>query len=176
VGLHRLPPVADVAATPLVLGPWCWVAPLWGNPFFISPLHPDGIDHPFFDFAAAGISTLGQLLHLQQALAAVASQAAYTLVRFAQLSGSYAFAERHVAVERTGALLAALPAGWVVAARAAALALAARQKYCVAQAREGSHKPSASGAGPAGGRRLLTMPTRLGGCGASALLLHLASP
>jgi hypothetical protein len=66
-------------------------------------------------------------------------------------------------------------AGWVVAAHAAALALAARQKYCVAQAREGSHKPSASGAGPAGGRRLLTMPTRLGGCGASALLLHLAS-
>jgi hypothetical protein len=41
---------------------------------------------------------------------------------------------------------------------------------------EGSHKPSASGAGPAGGRRLLTMPTRLGGCGASALLLNLASP
>jgi len=127
VGLHRLPPAAHVAATPLALGHWCWAAPLWGNPFFASPLHPDGIDHPFFDFAAAGISTLGQLLHLQQALAAVASQAAYTLVRFAQLGGSYAFAERHVAVERTGALLAALPAGWVAAARAAALALAAGQ-------------------------------------------------
>jgi hypothetical protein len=103
------------------------LATLQAAPQLTSPLHPDGIDHPFFDFAAAGISTPGQLLHLQQALAAVASQAAYTLVRFAHLGGSYAFAERHVAVERTGALLAALLAGWVAAARAAALALAAGQ-------------------------------------------------
>ena len=73
--------------------------------------------------------TLGgtKSLHLQQALAAVASQATYTLVRFDQVGGSYAFAERHVAVERPGALLAALPAGWVASARAAALALAAGQ-------------------------------------------------
>jgi hypothetical protein len=34
-------------------------------------------------------------------------------------------AERHVAVERTEALLAVLPPGWLAAARAAALALAA---------------------------------------------------
>ena len=105
------------------------LATLLAAPQLTSPLHPDGIgiDHPFFNFAVAGISTLGQLLHLQQALAAVASQAASTLVRFAQLGGSYAFAERHVAVESTGALLAALLAGWVAAARAAALALAAGQ-------------------------------------------------
>ena len=49
------------------------------------------------------------------------------LVRAVQLGGSYAFAQRYVAVERTDALLAALPAGWVAAARAAALAVAAGQ-------------------------------------------------
>ena len=59
-----------------------------GQPLRHLPLHPGGIDRPFFDFAAAGISALGQLLHLRQALAAVATQAAYTLVRFAQLGGS----------------------------------------------------------------------------------------
>ena len=31
VGLHRLPPVSDVVATPLAVGPWCWAAPLWGK-------------------------------------------------------------------------------------------------------------------------------------------------
>jgi hypothetical protein len=106
-------------------GPWCWAAPLWGNPFFISAEYPDGIDHEFFDFAAAGISTLGELLHLRQALTAVHSQAAYRMVWFAQLRGAYAFVERHVAAERVALLVDALPPGWVSAAQSAADQLAA---------------------------------------------------
>ena len=143
VGLHRLPPDADVAAEQLAAGPWCRAAPLWGNPFLTSPLNPDGVDLPFFDFAAAGISSLGPLLHLEQALEAVAGQAAYRLVRVALLGNAYGFDERHVAVARTAALLAELPAGWVAAARAAALALAANrlpqpQPCCPAWAGSGS--------------------------------------
>lgn len=106
-------------------GPWCWAAPLWGNPCFISAEYPDGIDHSFFDFAAAGVSTLGQLLHLRQALEAVPTQGAYQLVWATQLRRSYAFAERHVAAERMALLVAALPPGWLLAAQAAAAAIAA---------------------------------------------------
>ncbi|PRW56997.1 ERD4-related membrane [Chlorella sorokiniana] len=87
--------------------------------------YPDGIDHEFFDFAAAGISTLGELLHLRQALTAVHSQAAYRMVWFAQLRGAYAFVERHVAAERVALLVDALPPGWVSAAQSAADQLAA---------------------------------------------------
>lgn len=121
--LASLPRPVGVASP--VPGPWCWAAPLWGNPFFISTDFPDGIDHSFLDFAAAGIATLGELLHLRQALAAVPSQAAYQMVWVAQLRRSYAFAERHVAAERVALLLAALPPGWVLAAQAAAAEVAA---------------------------------------------------
>ncbi|PRW57871.1 Transposon TX1 uncharacterized 149 kDa [Chlorella sorokiniana] len=121
--LASLPRPVGVASP--MPGPWCWAAPLWGNPFFISAEYPDGIDHEFFDFAAAGISTLGELLHLRQALTAVHSQAAYRMVWFAQLRGAYAFVERHVAAERVALLVDALPPGWVSAAQSAADQLAA---------------------------------------------------
>jgi hypothetical protein len=69
---------------------------------------------------------LGGLLSLQHAVLAAPTQAAYTReVRRPLLGGSYAFAERHVAVERVEQLLAALPAAWVDAARLVAAAPAA---------------------------------------------------
>jgi len=128
--LHRLHAALASLPRPIgvdtpVPGPWCWAAPLWGNPFFISAEHPDGIDHSFLDFAAAGIATLGQLLHLRQALEAVPSQGAYHMVWVAQLRRSYAFAQRYVAAERIDQLVAALPPGWVHAAEDAAAELAA---------------------------------------------------
>lgn len=80
-----------------------------------SGYFPNGIDHPFIDFAAIGIAILGQLLHLRQALEAVPSQATYQMVWVAQLRRSYAFADRHVAAERVALQMAALPPGWVLA-------------------------------------------------------------
>lgn len=124
-GLASLPRVAAVA--PLAPGPWCWAAPLWGNPLLCSPGHPDGIDDPFLDFAAAGIATVGQLLHLRQSLAAAPGPAAHQLVRATLLRRSYAFANRHHTVERVAALVAALPPAWVAAAEAAAAAIAGGQ-------------------------------------------------
>ncbi|KAL4859540.1 hypothetical protein ACK3TF_000637 [Chlorella vulgaris] len=120
-----LPPVADVAEQPLVLGPWCWAAPLWGNLYFCSPNFPTGIDHDFIDLSAAGVTSLGQLLHLEQAVAAAPGGAAYALVWTTMLGRYAAFASRFYAVERLAALLAALPPAWVHAARAAAAELAA---------------------------------------------------
>jgi len=124
-GVAALPRVQLVGT--LVPGPWCWAAPLWGNPLLCSAAYPDGIDLDFLDFAVAGIATLGDVLHLEQALAAVPSQAAYQLVWAAQLRRSYAFAQRYRASERLTALLAALPRDWLHAARAAAAAIAAGQ-------------------------------------------------
>ncbi|KAL4859071.1 hypothetical protein ACK3TF_000851 [Chlorella vulgaris] len=124
-GLRSLPPVADVAEQPLVLGPWCWAAPLWGNLYFCSPNFPTGIDHDFIDFSAAGVTSLGQLLHLEQAVAAAPGGAAYALVWTTMLGRYAAFASRFYAVERLAALLAVLPPAWVHAARAAAAELAA---------------------------------------------------
>lgn len=124
-GLAGLPRV--LAVVPPALGPWCWAAPLWGNPLFCSADYPDGIDHPFFDFAAAGVTTVGQLLHLQQALAAAPGPSAYQLLWATLLQRSYAFADRHCAAERVTALLAALPPAWVEAAAAASAALASGQ-------------------------------------------------
>ncbi|KAI3427913.1 hypothetical protein D9Q98_006305 [Chlorella vulgaris] len=123
-GLRSLPPVADVAAQPLVLGPWCWAAPLWGSLYFCSPNFPTGIDHDFIDFSAAGVTSLGQLLHLEQAVAAAPGGAAFALVWTTMLGRYAAFASRFYAVERLAALLAALPPAWVHAARAAAAELA----------------------------------------------------
>lgn len=128
-GLSALPRVRDVVAAPLLLGPWCWAAPLWGNPFFCSDAHPDGIDFPFLDFADAGVASLGQLLHTKQAVtvAAAAGPAAYALVWHTHLQRHYSFANRHTALGRIAELLAALPAAWVAAAEGAAAALAAGQ-------------------------------------------------
>lgn len=126
-GVQQLPPVQDVAAHPIQLGHWCWAAPLWGNPFFRTALHPDSVDFDFFDFACAGVATVGELLHVQQAVAACASPAAYMLVWHASLAGYAAFANRHHTAARIQHFLAALPGGWVDAARAAATALAANQ-------------------------------------------------
>ncbi len=125
--LALLPPVVDVAAEPLLPGPWCLSIPLWGNPALASPSHPDGIDLPFADFLAAGVSTLGGLLSVERAVLAAPTQSAYTRdVRHRLLGGSYAFAERHVACERVEQLLAALPEAWVSAARQAAVVSAAQ--------------------------------------------------
>ena len=125
VALQKLPPVQDVADTPVEPGHWCWATPLWGNPFFRTAAYPDGIDSAFFDFAAAGVTTIGQLLHIRQAVAACPGPAAYNLVWNASLSRYPAFANRHFTRERIQQLLDVLPDGWVEAARAAAVALAA---------------------------------------------------
>ena len=110
-----MPPTADVGITPLEPGPWCHSIPLWGN-----PLLPTGLDTDFADFVAAGVSTLGQLLAIHDATVAAPTQATFTTsVRRPLLRGSYAFAQRHVALERQALLLATLPAAWVDAARAA---------------------------------------------------------
>ena len=123
--LRLLPPPVDVEAEPLLPGPWCLSIPLWGNPALACPSHPDGLDIPFADFLAAGISTLGSLLSLERAVLGAPSQSAYTRdVRRPLLGGSYAFAERHVACERVEQLLSALPTAWVAAARQAAVGLA----------------------------------------------------
>jgi hypothetical protein len=127
VGLSRLPVITDVAEVPIPVGPWCWAAPLWGNPYFRSAVHPEGIDFAFFDFAAAGVTSLGQLLHIQQAVAATPGTAAYSLVWNTSLHRYPAFANRHHTWGRIDQLLGALPAAWVSAARAAAAALAAGQ-------------------------------------------------
>lgn len=124
-GLQQLPPIQDVAQEPLAVGPWCWAAPLWGNPFFRGALLPDSVDYDFFDFACAGVATLGQLLHLQQAVGACPGPAAYALVWNTHLGRYAAFANRQHTLERIGQLLDVLPAAWVGAARAAATALAA---------------------------------------------------
>lgn len=125
-GLFGLPPVRDIAEAPIALGHWCWAAPLWGNPFFRSePLYPDGIDLDFLDFADAGVSTLGDLLHAQQAVVASASPGAYSLVWAACLGRHYAFVSRHATVARIAQLVDALPSAWVGAAAAAAAAIAA---------------------------------------------------
>lgn len=107
------------------MGSWCWAAPLWGNPFFRTALLPDSVDFHFFDFACAGVTTLGQLLHVQQAVAACPGPAAYALVWTTHLRHYAAFANRHQTATRIMLLLDALPAGWVDAAREAADALAA---------------------------------------------------
>ena len=118
--LALLPPVSDVGSEPLAPGPWCLSIPLWGNPALTSPSHPDGIDVPFTDFLAAGVSTVGCLLAVERAELAAVSQAVYERdVRGPLLRGSYAFAQRYVARERVEQLLAALPAEWVAAARQA---------------------------------------------------------
>ncbi|KAL4852850.1 Transposon TX1 uncharacterized protein [Chlorella vulgaris] len=52
-------------AGPLVLG-----CSLRGNLYFCSPNSPTGIDHDFIDFSSAGATSLGQRLHLEQAVAA----------------------------------------------------------------------------------------------------------
>ena len=36
--LATLPPPQDIDPNPIVFGPWVWATPLWGNPFFTSPL------------------------------------------------------------------------------------------------------------------------------------------
>lgn len=123
-GLQQLPRVRDVFDQPLAVGHWCWAAPLWGNPFFCTTQYPDGIDYDFFDFAAAGVATVGQLLHLQQAITAASGPAAYALVWTTHLQRYEAFANRYHTMGRVGQLLDVLPAAWVQAARAAAAALA----------------------------------------------------
>jgi hypothetical protein len=55
---------------------WCWAAPLRGNLYFCSPNSPTGIDHDFINFSAAGATSLGQRLHLEQAVAAAQGGAA----------------------------------------------------------------------------------------------------
>ena len=113
--LTSMPAASDVSPEPLAPGPWCLSLPLWGNPFLTA-----GIDIAYADFVAAGVTTLGRLLDVHSATAATASQAAYTSsVRRPLLRSSYACAERHIALERQTMLLAALPAAWVQAARAA---------------------------------------------------------
>jgi len=124
-GLASLPRVSVLVAP--ATGPWCWAAPLWGNPLLRSAAYPDGLDYPFLDFAAAGVATVGHLLHLEAALGAAPGAAAYRLVWAAQLRRSYAFADRYRTVERVSALFAALPVGWVAAARAAAADIVARR-------------------------------------------------
>lgn len=116
--LASMPPIADVGSTALEPGPWCHSMPLWGN-----PLLPTGLDTTFADFVAAGVTTLGQLLAIHNATVAAPTQDTYTTsVRHPLLRGSYAFAERHVALERQTLLLANLPPAWVDAARVAAAA------------------------------------------------------
>ena len=127
VALQHLPQVQDVGEDPLTPGHWCWAAPLWGNPFFRSALHPEGLDYLFFDFAAAGVATLGGLLHVHQAVAACPSQAAYVLVWHTCFGGYQAFAQRWQAAERVQLLLDALPVAWVGAAREAAVEVAANR-------------------------------------------------
>jgi len=122
-GLSALPRVAVLAPPPP--GPWCWAAPLWGNPLLCTAAHPEGLDRPFLDFAAAGITTIGQLLHVERALSVAPGPHAYQLIWVTHLRRSYAFADRHHTAERVSELLAALPVDWVAAARAAADALAA---------------------------------------------------
>lgn len=124
--LASLPRVEDIDAQPLQPGPWCLEAPLWGNPFFTSPTHPDGLDSAFFDLAAAHIATLGQLLSTQRAVAeALHSAAAYHPVWATRLHSYASFADRHHAADRLQQLLAALPPAWVAAAQAAAADVAA---------------------------------------------------
>ena len=122
-GLASLPRVTVLAPPPP--GPWCWAAPLWGNPLLCSAAYPEGIDLDFLDFAAAGVATIGQLLHVGRALRAVPGPHAYRLVWVTHLRRYYAFADRHRASERLAALLAALPPDWVAAAHAVAVGLAA---------------------------------------------------
>ncbi len=123
--LAALPRPSDVAEEPLAAGAWCWALPLWGSPLLATPEAPDGIDRAFLDLATAGVATLGQLLRVRQAIAANLTAAAYPAVHAAHLGGYPPFADRHYALGRVDALLAALPDEWVQAARAAAADIAA---------------------------------------------------
>jgi exonuclease III len=124
-GLASLPAVEDVGEVPLVPGDWCWAAPLWGNPFLRSPLYPDGLDHPFFDFAAAGLATVGHVVRLRRALAAAPGAAAYAPVWEAHLRRYPAFADRARAQDRLSELADALPHAWLAAAEGVADGVAA---------------------------------------------------
>ena len=121
--LRQIPMVGALAHRPP--GRWCWAVPLWGNPIARSPAYPHGIDLDFQDFMFAGVTTLGQLVLIDGAVAATSTHATYGRVRAERLRGSYAFAERHVAVERIAALLSTLPPAWVEAARLLAPAVEA---------------------------------------------------
>eukprot|EP00887_Chlorella_sp_A99_P006692 scaffold3.g6692.t1 len=101
-----------------VLHPLGLLAPCGATPSSAPP------NTPFFDLAAAGVATIGQLLHLQAAVAAVPGAAAYHLVWTTHLRAYAPFADRYYAGLRVAALLAALPVPWVAAATAAQAALA----------------------------------------------------
>ena len=120
IALAALPAPVDVAPLPLTPGPWCWAAPLWGNPLL-------GLDDALWlDFADAGVATLGQLVGVMRAAAAAAHDPA-THAAFARdhLRSHPAFANRHHTADRIDQLTAALPPAWLAAAAAAAEAVAA---------------------------------------------------
>ena len=157
--LAALPRVQDLVAAPLAPGPWCLAAPLWGNPFFASPARPSGLDLDFLDVAAAGISTLAQLLAARQAVAAsLHSAAAYQPVWHTHLLRHPPFADRHHAAERLHHLLAALPPTWVAAAQAAAPAVAAGQLPPPSQPAALDQLLPRLGWGPPGGDRAPITP------------------
>lgn len=126
--LAALPPVRDTAGEPLLPGPWCLAAPLWGNPLLATPDAPGGIDLDFLDLAAAGISTLARLVAARAATAATLnSAAAFHLVWSTILNRHGSLANRHHAADRLQQLCDALPPDWLAAAEAAAAAVAAGQ-------------------------------------------------
>jgi hypothetical protein len=126
-GLAALPAPADVAPLPLTPGPWCWAAPLWGNPLLRCAASPHGLDDALWlDFADAGVTTLGQLIGVMHGAAAAARcpHAHTTFVRD-HLRSRYAFANRHHTATRIDQLTAALPPTWLAAAAAAHEAVSA---------------------------------------------------
>lgn len=120
-GLAALPAPVDVAPLPLTPGPWCWAAPLWGNPFLRTAANPQGLDDVLWlDFADAGVATLGQLVDVMRAAAAAAhSPAAHAAFVRDHLRSHPAFANRHHTADRIDQLVAALPPAWLAAAAAA---------------------------------------------------------
>jgi exonuclease III len=126
-GLAALPAPVDVAPLPLAPGPWCWSAPLWGNPLLRCPASPHGLDDPvWLDFADAGVTTLGQLIGMMRGAAAAAyCPRAHTDFARDHLRSHPAFANRHHTTTRIDLLTAALPPAWVAAAAAAHDAAAA---------------------------------------------------
>ena len=121
-------PAQPIGPAPLEeAGPWCWAAPLWGNPLLRSPAFPDGIDWDFADVAAARVGTVGDLLAAQAAVAAhLGSAAAYAHHVWGPRFHHYGpFADRHHATDRLAQLAAALPPAWVAAAGGAGAAVAA---------------------------------------------------
>lgn len=129
-GLQKLPPLQDVADTPLLPGPWCWDVPLWGNPMLPGNRVGGrvlGLEAAFPDLATLGtIRTLGDVITAEadvtSALTLVGRWYYQQVWWLGWFAGHADFSNRHTAVSRLREVLQRVPTPWLSAAQAQLLA------------------------------------------------------